>query len=89
MMLSIIAKTISPRHKLAAAVASATILMASPVTLYAENSLTLEEVVVTARKRTESLMNAPVAVTAVSGEAMENQGVTSRSSCPPRCQAYK
>ncbi|MBA36057.1 MAG: hypothetical protein CMI14_11620 [Oleispira sp.] len=77
MMLSIITKTISPRHKLAAAVASATILMASPVTLHAENSLALEEVVVTARKRAESLMDAPVAVTAVSGEAMENQGVTS------------
>lgn len=37
----------------------------------------LEEVVVTARKRTESLMDAPVAVSSVSGQAMEAQGITS------------
>ena len=36
----------------------------------------LEEVVITARKRTETLMDAPVAVTAVSGQAMESRGIT-------------
>ena len=36
----------------------------------------LEEVVVTARKQAESLMDAPVAVSVVSGKTMENQGVT-------------
>jgi outer membrane receptor protein involved in Fe transport len=37
---------------------------------------TLEEVVVTARKRAETLMDAPVAVAAVTGAAIESQGVT-------------
>lgn len=36
----------------------------------------LEEVVVTARKREESLMDAPVAVSAFSGEALDLKGVT-------------
>lgn len=40
------------------------------------SNLSLEEIVVTARKRSESLMDAPVAITAVSGEAMEKQGIT-------------
>lgn len=45
----------------------------------AENSgpsFALEEIVVTARKREETLMDAPVAVSAVSGEAMAKQGIT-------------
>jgi iron complex outermembrane recepter protein len=37
----------------------------------------LEEIVVTARKREESLMNIPAAITAVSGAALERRGVTS------------
>ena len=36
----------------------------------------LEEVIVTARKKTETLMDAPVAVTVVSGAAMDNEGIT-------------
>lgn len=36
----------------------------------------LEEVVVTARKRTESLMEAPLSVTAVSGRNLDDQGIT-------------
>ncbi len=36
----------------------------------------LEEVIVTARKREESLMDAPISVAAVSGELMDNQGVS-------------
>lgn len=36
----------------------------------------LEEVIVTARKRAESLMDAPLSVAAVSGEAMDQQGIT-------------
>jgi len=42
----------------------------------AEASFALEEVVVTARKRDESLMDTPVAVIAVSGEAMDEAGMT-------------
>ncbi|MDB5445264.1 MAG: hypothetical protein JWQ97_581 [Phenylobacterium sp.] len=40
----------------------------------AENS-TIEEVVVTARKREESLQNIPVAVSAISGENLARQGI--------------
>ena len=36
----------------------------------------LEEVIVTARKLTESLMDAPVAVSVVSGAAMDREGIT-------------
>lgn len=36
----------------------------------------LEEIVITARKRAESLMDAPLSVVAVSGEAMDNQGIS-------------
>jgi iron complex outermembrane recepter protein len=36
----------------------------------------LEEVVVTARKREESLMDAPLSVTAVAGQNMDEQGIT-------------
>jgi iron complex outermembrane recepter protein len=61
-----------------AQLAAAISLASAPVGyVAAEEAYTLEEVVVTARKRAESLMDAPVAVTAVSGEAMENQGITS------------
>ncbi len=36
----------------------------------------LEEIVVTARKREETLMDAPLSLTAVSGAAMDNAGIT-------------
>lgn len=36
----------------------------------------LEEVVVTARKRTESLTDSPVAVSALTGDSIEDQGIT-------------
>ncbi|HEY6645407.1 TonB-dependent receptor [Povalibacter sp.] len=42
----------------------------------ADDGLILEEVMVTARKREESLVNAPLAVSVVSGSEMESQGVT-------------
>lgn len=62
--------------KLAAAIALVSLQAGYTPAVVAEASLTLEEVVVTARKRSESLMDAPVAVSAVSGEAMEKQGIT-------------
>jgi len=40
------------------------------------NENRLEEIVVTARKRTESLMTVPVAVTALSGAALERKDIT-------------
>ena len=35
----------------------------------------LEEVIVTAQKRTESLMDVPISVVAISGEKISNQGI--------------
>ena len=40
----------------------------------------LEEIVVTAQKRPESLQDVPVAVTALNGEQLENFGVTDTQS---------
>jgi len=62
---------------LAASIASATLMMSQPAVVSAAESFSLEEVVVTARKRQESLLEAPVAITAVSGDDIEKQGITS------------
>jgi len=40
-----------------------------------ENGLHLEEVVVTAQKRTENIQDVPLAVAVVSAQQMENAGV--------------
>ena len=59
--------------KLAAAAVAAQYLLTSPLIAYAQ---VLEEVLVTARKRTESLMDAPVAVSVVDGETLNREGIT-------------
>lgn len=41
-----------------------------------EGAFALEEITVTARKRSESLMDTPVAITAVSGKAVAQKGIT-------------
>ena len=46
-----------------------------PSTVFAQQGLTLEEVIVTARKREESLQEVPVAVSAFNTEAMESLGI--------------
>ena len=65
------------RCRLLAAIALA--LPAAPAVVYAQgqSAALLEEVIVTARKREESLQEAPLAVSAFSGEALEFRGVTS------------
>lgn len=42
----------------------------------ARHELVIDEVVITARRRSESIQNVPIAVTAVSGEALERANVT-------------
>ncbi|MEH6567776.1 MAG: TonB-dependent receptor [Halioglobus sp.] len=61
------------KSKLAVAIliSQATVLGSVPV-----HSQVLEEVLVTARKRVENLMDAPVAVSVVSGSAMDQEGIT-------------
>ena len=63
---------IMDKKKLALAVA-ATTLVAGPLAALAQS---LEEVVVTARKKPESLMDAPLAVSVVSGSAMDREGIS-------------
>lgn len=65
---------IPTKHQpLALALAASQIFLFQPVPVQAQM---LEEVVVTARKRAETLMDAPVAVAAVTGDSIESQGVT-------------
>ncbi len=61
------------RRKLTLAIAISQIVSFGSTTAYAQ---ILEEVLVTARKKEESLMDAPVAVTVVSGASMEREGIT-------------
>ncbi len=66
----------SPRLRIAVAAALAG-TMAVPAVANAQsgrNATTLEEIVVTARKREESLQEVPIAVTSFSAEALENIG---------------
>lgn len=65
-------KTTPSKAKLAAAVAAITAATASPV-LYAQGML--EEVIVTAQKREQSLQDVPVAVSAFNAEMIEKSGV--------------
>jgi len=48
----------------------------SPFALAQESGWAIEEVIVTARKREESLQDTPIAVSVFSGEGMEKRGVT-------------
>ncbi len=52
------------------------LLMFQPATPVCAQGGVIEEVVVTARKRTENLQEVPVAVSAVSGEDLELQSAT-------------
>ncbi|MEH6580828.1 MAG: TonB-dependent receptor [Halioglobus sp.] len=61
------------RKKLALAIAVSQFATLGSTTAWSQ---ALEEVVVTARKKAESLMDAPVAVTVVSGESMDRGGIT-------------
>lgn len=55
--------------------AAAAIAIASPALARADEGTTLEEVVVTARKKTEKLQEAPVSATVLTAQALERQGV--------------
>jgi iron complex outermembrane receptor protein len=67
---------------LAAAVASVFAPAAMPVTVQAQEGASgmLEEVVVTARRRDESLQEIPIAVTAFTGDELEMRGIETISS---------
>lgn len=62
------------RLVLCQAVLAAAVIQA-PVGLAAESTMALEEVTVTARRRTESLQDTPISVTAFSAEGLESRGI--------------
>ncbi len=53
------------------------------------NSSAIEEVVVTARKQTETVISVPVAVTALTAEAIEDRGITDYNSLQDFTPAFK
>jgi len=63
--------------------AIAAAIYAAPITVSTVESATLEEVVVTARKREESLQDVPVSVQAYSGDAIQSQGIADMQSLAP------
>ena len=66
----------SPRKPMSVAIA-ATVLatpLAAVSPVYAQESMALEEVVVTARRRDENLQDVPIAVTALSGDDLTLRG---------------
>ncbi|BFM15103.1 TonB-dependent receptor [Maricurvus nonylphenolicus] len=63
-------------HKTFIAQAIAIALTATASNTYAEEGFTLEEIVVTAQKRAESLQDVPISVNAVAGEFLENSGIS-------------
>jgi len=64
------------RHPLVAAIAASSVLAFPGLSAVAqETSLALEEVVVTARRREESLQDVPIAVTAFSADNLDNFGI--------------
>lgn len=63
------------RHRLSAAIALALATTGSPQILAQERSLVLEEVVVTARKRSENLQEVPIAINAFGEETIDRAGI--------------
>ncbi|MDX2142037.1 MAG: TonB-dependent receptor [Rhodospirillaceae bacterium] len=55
----------------------AAVVCAAPVMSLAQDQGVLEEIVVTAQKRTENLQTVPLAITAYSGDFLEKQGIIS------------
>jgi len=62
---------------LAGALGAASVVIPVPIRAAEPDNNTLEEIVVTARRREESLQDAPVAITALSGETLDRYAVTS------------
>lgn len=67
------------KTKLTAALVAGTVALTSYATLpaFAQDSVALEEIVVSARKRDESLMDVPIAVSAFGVEDIANRGIRS------------
>lgn len=75
------------KSKTAVLTASIVAAMQANVSFAEENSLALEEVVVTAQKREQSLQDVPVAIQAVLGEEMRASGIEKMESLAPTIPA--
>ncbi|MET0547489.1 MAG: TonB-dependent receptor [Caulobacterales bacterium] len=64
------------RQILAGAVAGVLLAPGAALAQAAESSTSLEEIVVTAQKRSENLIQVPLAIQAVTSDALQNQGIT-------------
>ena len=62
------------RSSLLATVAAAALAVGVPVVASAQ-TLALEEIVVTAQKRTQSLQDVPVAMTAITGDMLDDLAI--------------
>ncbi|HEY7775603.1 MAG TPA: TonB-dependent receptor plug domain-containing protein, partial [Kineobactrum sp.] len=69
-------QTFAPRSAIALAVSLAAATQFSPAIAQTETSFALEEVLVTARRRSENLQDVPIAVTALSGDALRLRGAS-------------
>ena len=52
------------------------VVMISPMAMAQDDGMVLEEIIVTAQRREQSLQEVPVAVTAFTGEALEIANIT-------------
>jgi iron complex outermembrane receptor protein len=68
-------KNITNRTRLSAAIALVVAGVSTPSASFANEAITLEEVVVTAQKREQNLQDVPVAVTAFDSAALEKSGI--------------
>ena len=66
---------LSKKSSLFLAVTTAVTAIGAPSALAQESSFAIEEVVVTARKRSENLQEVPIAISAIDAETMERAGV--------------
>ena len=66
---------LSKKSSLFLAVTTAITAVGAPSALAQESSFAIEEVVVTARKRSENLQEVPIAISAIDAETMERAGV--------------
>jgi iron complex outermembrane receptor protein len=73
---SAVARTLHRRDRFVLPWMAATLAMASPAFAAAPATDELDEVIVTATFRQENLQNTAIAITAVSGERLEDQGLT-------------
>ena len=68
-------KNDSPTFSRTSVAAGVVLALASPALLAQESSFAIEEVIVTAQKRTENLQDVPISIQALGGEALEELNV--------------